>query len=99
MYHVRNIYVILRLFRACYFVNATAVRVAEWDQYRYILLTTGRIDQRHSGAATLSVNALRILFEKRRIVHLSYIDTRRIREGSQSANNGTVDVLSWQLFL
>jgi len=36
---------------------------------------------------------LRILFEKRRIVHLSYIDTRRIREGSQSANNGTVDVL------
>lgn len=33
-------------------------------------------------------------FEKRRIVHLSYIDTRRIREGSQSANNETVDVLS-----
>lgn len=62
------------------------------DQCRYILLTTGRIDERHRGAATLSVNA--ILFEKRRIVHLSYIDTRRIREGSQSANNGTVDVLS-----
>lgn len=67
------------------------------DQCRYILLTTGCIDERHRGAATLSVNAN--LFEKRRIVHLSYIDTRRIREGSQSANNGTVDVLSWQLFL
>jgi len=80
----------------------TAVRIAEWDQCRYILLTTGRIDQRRPGTATPLYKRgalLRVLFEKRRIVHLGYIDTRRIREGSQSTNNGTVDVLSWQPFL
>lgn len=84
------------------FYYMTAVRIAEWDQCRYILLTAGRIDQRRPGTATLSINAAPCcgsLFEKRRIVHLGYIDTRRIREGSQSANNGTVDVLSWQPFL
>jgi len=95
---VRNIDILSRsIFSRVLFHQFDSIRVVEWDQCRYILLTTGRIDQRHRDAATLSVKGgalLRILFEKQRIVHLSYIDTRRIRKGSQSANNGTVDVLS-----
>jgi hypothetical protein len=70
---------------ACIFsLNATAVRVAEWNQCWYTLLTAARIDQRRPGCSYPPPERgppLWILFEKRRVVHLSYIDTRRTREG------------------